>query len=89
LVSSIQKYAVILFDNDEPDILDSKFDNEKLIQLIRKYELHITPDSIKKDFLETNHIELFELGIELIVPMQLQNKTRGIILRNRAGTGFQ
>ncbi len=82
----IQKYAVILFENDEPDILDSKFDNEKLIQLIRKYELHKMPDSIKKDFLKTNHTELFELGIELIVPMQLQNKTRGIILLgNRAG----
>ncbi len=82
----VQKYAIILFENDVPDILDSKFDNEKLLQLIRKYELHKTPDSIKKDFLKDNHTELFELGVELIVPMQLQNKTRGIILLgNRAG----
>jgi sigma-B regulation protein RsbU (phosphoserine phosphatase) len=82
----IQKYAVILFDNDEPDILDSKFDNEKLIKSIIKYELHKTPDSIKKEFLRTNHTELLELGIELIVPMQLQNKTCGLILLgSRAG----
>lgn len=86
----IQKYALVLFDNDEPDILDSKFDNEKLILLIKKYELHNTPDSIRKDILKIKYSELLELGIELIVPMQLQRKTRGIILLgNRAGNrGF-
>ena len=64
----------------------TKFDNEKLLLLSKKYELNKIPDSIKKDFLKINHTELFELGIELIVPMQLQNKTRGIILLgSRAG----
>jgi sigma-B regulation protein RsbU (phosphoserine phosphatase) len=57
-----------------------------LISAIKKYELCKIPDSIKKDILRTNHSELFELGIELVVPMQLQSKTRGIILLgSRAG----
>jgi len=82
----VQKYAVVLFENDEADILDSKFDNEKLISLIKKYELHKIEDPVKKDVLRIKHSELFELGIELMVPMQLQNKTRGfILLGNRAG----
>jgi len=82
----VQKYAVALFENEETEILDSKFDNEKLISAIKKYELFKIPDSIKKDILRKNHSELFELGIELVVPMQLQSKTRGVILLgSRAG----
>ena len=82
----VQKYSVILFENDEPEILDSKFDNQKLISLIKKHKLQEIEDSVKKDLLEIKHPDLIELGIELIVPMQLQNKTRGIILLgNRAG----
>ena len=82
----IQKYAVILLENDEADILDSKFDNEKLLSLIKKYELQKITDSIKKSVLMEKLSELYELGIELIVPMQLQSKTRGLILLgSRAG----
>jgi len=82
----IQKYAVILLEKDEADILDSKFDNEKLLSLIKKYELQKITDSIKKDVLQGKLTELSELGIELIVPMQLQSKTRGLILLgSRAG----
>jgi sigma-B regulation protein RsbU (phosphoserine phosphatase) len=82
----VQKYAVILLENDEADILDSKFDNEILHSSIKKYELQKINDSIKKSVLREKHSELYDLGIELIVPMQLQSKTRGLILLgNRAG----
>ena len=82
----IQKYAVILLENYEANILDSKFDNEKLFSLIKKYELQKITDSVKKDVLQEKFLELFEMGIELIVPMQLQSKTRGLILLgSRAG----
>ena len=81
-----QKYAVILLENYEANILDSKFDNEKLFSLIKKYELQKITDSVKKDVLQEKFFELFEMGIELIVPMQLQSKTRGLILLgSRAG----
>ena len=45
---------------------------------------------LKNDFLIREFSELSDLGVEIIVPMQLQNKTRGIILLgNRAGNrGF-
>jgi sigma-B regulation protein RsbU (phosphoserine phosphatase) len=77
---------VILLENYEANILDSKFDNEKLFSLIKKYELQKITDSVKKDVLQEKFLELFEMGIELIVPMQLQSKTRGLILLgSRAG----
>ena len=44
----VQKFAVVLFENDEPDILDSKFENEKLRSLINKYDLQKIDDSIKE-----------------------------------------
>ncbi len=86
----VQKFAVVLFENDEPDILDSKFENEKLRSLINKYHLQKIDDSIKNDLLIREFSELSDLGVEIVVPMQLQNKTRGIILLgNRAGSrGF-
>lgn len=83
----VQKYAVLLFENDEPDILDSKFERAKLYELIKKYELQKNTDSIKKDMLIDKFSDLTEFGVELIVPMQLQGKTRGLILLgSRAGS---
>ncbi|MBK9097698.1 MAG: PP2C family protein-serine/threonine phosphatase [bacterium] len=83
----VQKYAVMLFENDEPDILDSKFDNANLLTLIKKYDLQKTVDSIKKDTLKSHYAELADFGVELIVPMQMQGKTRGLIfLGTRAGS---
>lgn len=86
----VQKYAVVLFENNEPEILDSKFDNQMLITFIKKYGLQGITDSIKKEVLLEKYSALCESGVELIVPMQLQNKTRGIILLgSRAGNrGF-
>jgi len=82
----IQKYAIVLFEHDEVDILDSKFDNEKMISLLKNYKLHNVNDSLRKDSLRTSYPEVSELGVELIVPMQLQGKTRGLILLgSRAG----
>jgi len=82
----IQKYAIVLFENDEVDILDSKFDNEKIFSLLKNYKLHNVNDSLRKESLRTSFPEVSELGVELIVPMQLQGKTRGLILLgSRAG----
>jgi sigma-B regulation protein RsbU (phosphoserine phosphatase) len=82
----VQKFAVTLFENEEIDILASKYDNAKLLSLIKRYELWNNQDSIKKEAIENLYSELYDLGIELIVPMQLQGKTRGLILLGgRAG----
>jgi len=82
----VQKYAVILFENNEPDVLDSKFDTEKVVTYIKKYELQKINDSIMQDVLKSRYPDIAELGVELIVPMQIQGKTSGlIVLGSRAG----
>jgi len=75
----LKKYALVLFENDVVNILDSKFDNEILYTLIDEYELQKTNDSIRIDRIEKELSGMKELGIELVVPMQLQGKTRGLI----------
>ena len=76
----LKKFALIRFENNETDILDSKFDNEVLISLIEKYELQGIKESVINDSIQKDFPELALLGVELIVPMQLQGKTRGLIL---------
>ena len=75
----LKKFALVRFENEETEILDSKFDSEELISAINKYELQDSQDSIKNDRIQKNFPELSLLGVELIVPMQLQGKTRGLI----------
>ena len=75
----LKKIALVRFENEEIEILDSKFDDEEIFSSVKKYELQNNHDSIKKEKIQKNYPELAGLGIELIVPMQLQGKTRGLI----------
>lgn len=75
----LKKFALVRFENEETEILDSKFDDEELLSLINKYELQDIKESITNNLIQTNFPELALLGVELIVPMQLQGKTRGLI----------
>ena len=76
----LKKFALVRFENEETEILDSKFDNEELLSLIKKYELRDIKESIINDQIQKDFTELTLLGVELVVPMQLQGKTRGLIL---------
>jgi sigma-B regulation protein RsbU (phosphoserine phosphatase) len=75
----LKKIALVRFENEEIEILDSKFDDEEIFSSVKKYELQNNHDSIKKEKIQKNYPELAGIGIELIVPMQLQGKTRGLI----------
>jgi len=75
----LKKIALVRFENEEIEILDSKFDDEEILSSVKKYELQNNHDSIKKEKIQKNYPELAGIGIELIVPMQLQGKTRGLI----------
>jgi len=75
----LKKIALVRFENEEIEILDSKFEDEEILSSVKKYELQNNHDSIKKEKIQKNYPELAGLGIELVVPMQLQGKTRGLI----------
>ncbi|MBT8380091.1 MAG: SpoIIE family protein phosphatase [Ignavibacteria bacterium] len=81
----VQKYAVVLF-KDEPEILESKFSRSDLQKCLSEYELINTLESIRNEEISEQYKLLKEIGVHLVVPMQLQGNTRGLILLgNRAG----
>ena len=79
----VSKFAVVSFDGEAIKILESKFPQDLLIALIRKYESSKLETSIKKETIEKKYPEYEKLGIELIVPMQMQGKTKGLIFLSK------
>jgi len=79
----VSKFAVVSFDGEGIKILESKFPQDLLIALIRKYESSKLETSIKKETIGKEYPEYEKLGIELIVPMQMQGKTKGLIFLSK------
>jgi len=76
----VSKFAVITFRPGEIEILESKFDEKELFLAIKGYDFTAYENSISKNEIAENFPLLEILGIELIVPMQLQGETKGLIL---------
>jgi sigma-B regulation protein RsbU (phosphoserine phosphatase) len=76
----ISKFAVVLFTTDGKHILESKYDEDELLQKLSKYDSLKIDNPVKNEKIETSFPELALMDIDLIVPMQLQGKTKGLIL---------
>lgn len=76
----VQKFAVVSFEGKNLKILESKFPQDELIITLNKYNTKLITNSISKQEIETDYTDLQKFSIELIVPMQLQGETKGLIL---------
>ena len=76
----VSKFAVISFEDNKIHILESKFTEDILFRLIKLYELHKLEISLTKDIIEKDYPELKNLSIELVVPMQVQGESKGLII---------
>ncbi|MCG6913491.1 SpoIIE family protein phosphatase [bacterium BMS3Abin03] len=76
----VSKFAVVTMQNDEIQVLDSKFDNDVLLENLKSCDSSQIRNSMNQTELETNYPSLYKLGINLAVPMQIQGKTKGLIL---------
>jgi len=72
----VSDFAILYFDK-EFKVLESKYDDDKIIKLVSKLELKNITEA---NFTLENFPKLFEAGFELILPMQIKNETKGIIL---------
>lgn len=80
----VSKYAVYIISEEQFSPLENKFPGETLEKLLLKYQVKEISESITGNVLKDEMPELKELGVELIVPMQLQGENKGfIILGNR------
>lgn len=77
----ISKFAVVTF---EPlsgiRILESKYNEDDLRKALGKYDISGIREPIFKPVIEEQYPKLALFGLELIVPMQIQGKTKGLIL---------
>ena len=76
----VSKYAVLTVDGEDVQILESKFENEELLKCLDHCEFNKIDNSITGSELNEDLSELVELGVNLIVPMQIQGRTKGLIL---------
>lgn len=76
----VSKFAVVIFKGKTPEILESKFNEEQLLNFFNKYDLTNIKTPLKKDEIIKEFPGVNNQIAELIVPMQLQGITKGLIL---------
>lgn len=76
----VQKYALLKFEGTDIEVIEPKIPVEELLNNIRKIDYHNIEVSLRSEQIALTFPSLFEMGIEVIVPMQLQGKTKGLII---------
>ena len=76
----VQKYALLRFEGTDIEVIEPKIPVEELLSNIRKIDYQKIEISLKKEQIALLSPGLFSMGIEVIVPMQMQGKTKGLII---------
>jgi sigma-B regulation protein RsbU (phosphoserine phosphatase) len=76
----VSRYAVLTVENDIVQILESKFEEEELRKCLNHCDFNKIENSITGSDLNEDQSALVQLGVSLIVPMQIQGRTKGLIL---------
>ncbi|MDF1610743.1 GAF domain-containing SpoIIE family protein phosphatase [Stygiobacter electus] len=76
----VSKYSIIISENEKSIFLENNFDKEILIKIfsqndIKKIERPLVNEELAKTFQD-----LINVGVEIIVPMQLKGETKGLIV---------
>ena len=76
----VQKYALLRFEGNDIQVIEPKIPVEELLSNIRKIDYYKIETSLNKEQVALLFPDLFSMGIEVIVPMQMQGKTKGLII---------
>ncbi len=76
----VSKFAVVLSSNGVNHILESKFPEAELLEALIEVDCQSIETSLNKEEIACSNPKLEKLKIELVVPMQLQGETKGLIL---------
>jgi sigma-B regulation protein RsbU (phosphoserine phosphatase) len=76
----ISNYSIVLFENKELILLESTITHEKINSVLSLYDISKISQPINSVNMKKEFPLLSGFGFELIVPMSLQNVTKGIIL---------
>lgn len=87
----VSKYAVVIINETGFEVLDSKFPKEILERILSDLDFLTLNSHVSCDETEDKSCQkLSDIGIELIVPMQIKQNTKGLILLGKriVGGGF-
>jgi len=76
----VQKYVLLRFEGNDIAVIESKFPSEELLKNIRLIDYLKFDSSLNKQQIALLFPALYEMGIEVIVPMQMQGRTKGLII---------
>ena len=76
----ISKYAIVIFQNESSEILESKYEAKMLKAILEKEEITEITEPIKVDESSEFCKACIELGIALVVPMMIKKERKGLIL---------
>ena len=76
----VQKYALLRFEGNDIEVIEPKLPVDELLSNLRKIDYHQITTSLNREQVVLLFPSLYEMGIEVIVPMQIQGKTKGLII---------
>jgi len=76
----VQKYALLKFEGNDIEVIEPKIPVQELLSNIRKIDYYKIDASLNKEQVASQFPDLYGMGIEVIVPMQIQGKTKGLII---------
>jgi phosphoserine phosphatase RsbU/P len=76
----VQKYVLLRFEGNDIEVVEPKIPVEELLTKIKKIDYYKIETSLNKGQVALLFPSLFGMGIEVIVPMQIQGKTKGLII---------
>ena len=79
----VQKYALLRFEGNDIEVIEPKLPVDELLSNLRKIDYHQITTSLNREQVALLFPSLYEMGIEIIVPMQIQGKTKGLIILGR------
>ena len=84
----VQKYALLRFEGNDIEVIEPKLPVEELLNNLRKIDYHRIDTSLNREQVALLFPSLYGMGIEVIVPMQIQGKTKGLIILGRRINNF-
>jgi phosphoserine phosphatase RsbU/P len=76
----VSNFAVVTLEDDKLKILQSRFPKEVILNALKKYDIRRIKEYLNKEIIDSEYPQLQELEVELVVPMQMQGETKGLIL---------
>ncbi len=76
----IQKYVLLRFEGKDIEVIEPKFPVDELLNNIKNIDYLKIETPLNKEQVALLFPQLFEMGIQVIVPMQIQGRTKGLII---------